>query len=311
VDNPPGFLTRLFISAPEARLRSGWRLRTGWRLAGHLAILLAMMALLSIAWIGGRLLFGQGPVIGFVEAQLISAIAFTASIIIARKYLDRRSFTSLGLRLNANAWRDFIAGVLIATLMVFLIYFVERLAGWLTITGISLNQAPAVEVLLAMLIMLGVFLVTGWQEELYFRGYLLTNLSEGLRPVVGILLSSLIFGLAHLGNPSPTVLSVAGICLFGLLMVFGLLRSGGLWLPVGLHAAWNFVEGPLLGFPVSGLSTYRLYQTQIDGNPLLTGGAFGPEAGLVLLPALALGAGLIWVYTRPRHSTGKISQDTP
>jgi membrane protease YdiL (CAAX protease family) len=210
-----------------------------------------------------------------------------------------------------RAGRDLFAGFLIATLMVFLIYLIERLAGWITITGISLNQAPAVEVLLAMLIMLIVFLVTGWQEELYFRGYLLTNLNEGLPASAGILLSSLLFGLVHLGNPNPTILSVVGIALFGLLMVFSLLRSGSLWLPIGLHAGWNFIEGPLLGFPVSGLSTYRLFQTQIEGNPLLTGGAFGPEAGLVLLPALALGTGLIWIYTRSSPSTDQPSQHTP
>ena len=69
---------------------------------------------------------------------------------------------------------------------------------------------------------------------------------------------------------------------------------------MGLHLGWNFFEGTIFGFPVSGLETFRLLHHTITGPSLITGGEFGPEAGLIVLPAMVLGAGLIYLYTRGR-----------
>jgi hypothetical protein len=102
----------------------------------------------------------------------------------------------------------------------------------------------------------------------------------------------------HLGNPNATWVSAAGIFLAGLFLAYGYLTTKQLWLPIGLHIGWNFFEGVVFGFPVSGLDIYRLMRTTISGPDLWTGGAFGPEAGLVLLPGLLLGAALIFAYSR-------------
>jgi hypothetical protein len=74
---------------------------------------------------------------------------------------------------------------------------------------------------------------------------------------------------------------------------------------MGLHTGWNFFEGTVFGFPVSGIGDFpRLLHPAISGPALITGGPFGPEAGLVLLPALGLGAGLVYLYTRQRRRSG-------
>jgi hypothetical protein len=73
-----------------------------------------------------------------------------------------------------------------------------------------------------------------------------------------------------------------------------------LWLPIGLHLGWNFFEGNIFGFPVSGLDTFRLIRHSINGPTWLTGGPFGPEAGLIILPAMALGIWLMIIFTRGR-----------
>ena len=146
--------------------------------------------------------------------------------------------------------------------------------------------------------MLLVFILTGWQEELYFRGYLLQNLSDGLNPAWGVFISSIVFGLAHLGNQNATLIGALGVTLAGLFMAYAYWRTRQLWLPIGIHIGWNFFEGPLLGFPVSGIGTFQLLRNQIAGPALFTGGSFGPEAGLVLLPALILGSVLVYFYTR-------------
>ena len=277
------------------------RLRAAWRLAGQLAILLASLLVLSVIWGIGQAVLENELSYSLVETQLIAAIAITASVWFARGVFDRRSFSSLGLQVDRQTGRDLVVGFLIAALMLTLVYTLERIPGWLTTQSTNQFKAPVLETLLALVGMLGFFLVTGWQEELYFRGYLMNNLEEGLSRFLGVLLSALVFGFVHLTNPHATFQSVVGISLFGLLMAFACLRSGRLWLAIGLHSAWNFIEGPLLGYPVSGLNMVRVIQTQVDGPTLITGGLFGPEAGLVVIPALTLGAVLIWFYTRPRH----------
>ena len=82
--------------------------------------------------------------------------------------------------------------------------------------------------------------------------------------------------------------------------MYGWLRTQQLWLPIGLHIGWNFFEGVIFGFPVSGTETFRILNHTVSGPSLLTGGDFGPEAGLILIPALALGTCLTWLYTRSR-----------
>jgi hypothetical protein len=78
------------------------------------------------------------------------------------------------------------------------------------------------------------------------------------------------------------------------------LRTRQLWLSIGLHFSWNFFLGPIFGFPVSGITSFTLLQVEISGPDLFTGGAFGPEAGLVVLPAQALGFLIVWAATRGR-----------
>jgi hypothetical protein len=145
------------------------------------------------------------------------------------------------------------------------------------------------------------FVLVGWQEELVSRGYWLQNLTEGLNRTWGVIISSALFALAHLGNPNASWAAVLGILAAGLLFAYGYLRTGHLWLPIGLHTGWNFFEGTVFGYPVSGLSgLYQLVRQSVKGPALLTGGPFGPEAGLVLLPAVLLGALGVFIYGRSR-----------
>jgi hypothetical protein len=141
----------------------------------------------------------------------------------------------------------------------------------------------------------------GFQEELLSRGYHLQNLAAGTSLPIGVTLSSAVFALLHLRNPSASWLSTIGIFLAGIFFAYAWVRTRRLWLPIGLHIGWNFFEGIIFGFPVSGLETFRLLRHSIVGPILATGGPFGPEAGLIVLPALALGTGILYLYTRRRQ----------
>jgi hypothetical protein len=91
-----------------------------------------------------------------------------------------------------------------------------------------------------------------------------------------------------------------GIFLAGVFFAYAYIRTKQLWLPIGMHIGWNFFEGVVFGFPVSGLEPYALTRITVQGPEIWTGGVFGPEAGLIVLPALILGAFLIYLYTMRR-----------
>jgi hypothetical protein len=132
------------------------------------------------------------------------------------------------------------------------------------------------------------------------RGYHLQTIASGLNLFWGVVISSAVFGLLHLGNPNATWVSAAGIFFAGLYLAYGYIRTKQLWLSIGLHIGWNFFEGVVFGFPVSGLDIYALTRIKVHGPEIWTGGAFGPEAGLIVLPSLILGGFLIYLYTRQR-----------
>jgi membrane protease YdiL (CAAX protease family) len=289
--HPRSLVARIFISDSEHRLRAGWRILVQILLYSLISILIVFPVSLLLQ------LTRLDSSVFLLLLQTASLVAITISVFIARRYLDRRSFTSLGFQTNKEGWRDLLAGFLIAGTMMSFIYLIERLAGWLSLTGIAWQDTPLVEIILPLAILLLAFIVTGWQEELYFRGYLLQNIRDGINLGWGVALSSLVFGLAHMSNPNASLMGALGVTLAGLFMAFAYWRTRQLWLPIGLHIGWNFFEGPLLGFPVSGIGTFQLIHNQIAGPTLFTGGSFGPEAGLVLLPALGTGAALVYFYT--------------
>jgi hypothetical protein len=286
----------IFISPGELRLRAGWRLLL------QSLFLVLIMGLLGI-------LANQVP--GFLSditypaflllGALVTSLAITISVFLARRYLDRRSFTSLGLRVNSQALIDILFGIGLTGLMMGLIFIVLWAVNWLQIESFAWQVENWGNVAASILAVVALFTFVSWQEELLTRGYWLQNLSAGLSQSLGVLLSSAVFALAHWFNPNLNWQALLGLFLAGLFLAYGYLRTRQLWLPIGLHLGWNFFEGTLFGFPVSGQYEYQLIRQTVTGPDLITGGSFGPEAGLVLLPVLILGAAGIYYYTKNRN----------
>jgi membrane protease YdiL (CAAX protease family) len=159
----------------------------------------------------------------------------------------------------------------------------------------------------------------GIYEELVSRGYQLRNMAEGLNfpgvspqraIILAWVLSSSIFGLLHLGNPNSTAVSTIAIALAGLLLGSGYVFTGRLATPIGLHMTWNFFQGNVFGFSVSGLEPVGATFLSVEqrGPTLFTGGIFGPEAGLVGIIAMVAGTLLIWLWVQVR--SGKATIET-
>jgi membrane protease YdiL (CAAX protease family) len=138
-------------------------------------------------------------------------------------------------------------------------------------------------------------------EEILFRGIVFRWVERFAGTWAGLIASSALFGAAHLFNPAATWTSTvfiaveAGVLLGGVYML-----TRNLWLPIGLHAAWNFTQGGIFGVPVSGLPDHGLIDSTLSGPEILSGGPFGLEASIIAL-VVATAAGLWFVIRAIRE----------
>jgi hypothetical protein len=242
--------------------------------------------------------------------MLGTLLATLGSIWLAGRFLDKRRFTDFGFHLDRNWWLDLGFGLALGAVLMAGIYGIEQAAGWITVTEMQYVNYGNLGFWLGILFQVLVYLSVGIYEELLMRGYYLQNIAEGLHgPKIGyrvailiaLLVSSGVFGLAHLGNPNADLISTTNIALAGVFLGLGYVLTGELAIPIGLHITWNFFQGNVFGFPVSGTTSHVSFIAIEQGGPgLWTGGDFGPEAGLLGIAAMIIGSLLtvVWVQVR-------------
>jgi hypothetical protein len=143
-------------------------------------------------------------------------------------------------------------------------------------------------------------------EELLFRGILFRWIEEFGGSWAALILTSALFGLAHLGNPGATWFSSFCIAMeAGVLLGGAYMLTRSLWMPIGLHAAWNFAEGYIFDVPVSGQPAQGMVTAKLSGAALLSGGPFGLEASVIAV-VIATAAGIWMVVLAVRR--GEIVQ---
>ena len=295
--SPRSLFERLLVSPSERRARAGWRLL----LHGGLALFLVTCCSLPVLFLPGALTIDRIPLHVMLASAAAGALGISAATLIARRFLDLRSFRSLGFELDRHTLGDMLVGFLIPAAQMGLVYGIEVALGWTRWEGWAWEMDPASGVAGGLLLGFAVFVLVGYQEELLSRGYQLQNLIEGSRLPWALFLSSAIFALLHIFNPGAGPAAILGLVFAGYFLAFGWLRTGRLWLSIGLHIGWNFFEGAVFGFAVSGLDLFTLMRHTVTGPAWATGGSFGPEAGAVMIPAYALGVGLVIAYTRRRR----------
>jgi membrane protease YdiL (CAAX protease family) len=234
---------------------------------------------------------------------------------LAGRFLDRRLFTEFGFHLNREWWVDFSFGLGLGILLISLIFITELAFGWVNINEIFFVLVPKQLFPLPFLIFLFLFLCIGISEELVSRGYLLKNLGEGFNInfigprgaiIIAWILSSIVFGLFHIDNNNATFLSTLNITVGGVFLGLGYVMTRELAIPIGLHISWNLFQANVFGFPVSGITipseVVTVFTITPNGPEIWTGGAFGPEGGLLCSIAFLLGIfiTLIWLHHRRR-----------
>lgn len=247
-----------------------------------------------------------------VTSGLIQIGLAGLAVFLAGWLLDRRKFADFGFHIDRRWWRRLGQGILLGALLMAAIFLLEWALGWVKVTGFMgtntiLSSLPSAAYFWNQFIQsLLFYFFAAAAEELFFRAYPLINLSEGfhnqkisrnLALWLAAILTSLIFGLAHLSNPHASWIAAGNIFVAGVMLSLGLIYEGEMALPIGLHFSWNFFQGVIFGFPISGtLAPANLIRIQQSGPQLFTGGNFGPEAGLIGLAAMLLGS--LWLIRR-------------
>lgn len=132
------------------------------------------------------------------------------------------------------------------------------------------------------------FLIQSSLEEVISRAFMIPSLTHRFNPIVALVISSSIFAIVHMSNPNVTIISLLNICMAGVLMGLLFMTTERIWMPIGLHAGWNFLQGSFFGFEVSGYDVYSLIDSKEVGPDMITGGAFGFEGSLLSLLLLTV-----------------------
>jgi membrane protease YdiL (CAAX protease family) len=160
---------------------------------------------------------------------------------------------------------------------------------------------------------LAVAILSGFTEEIFFRGFFFRLTEKWLGTWAALGLSAALFGALHLGNPNATLLAAVAIMLeAGIMLAAIYMITRRLWAAIGVHAAWNFTQGGIYGIPVSGGEMDGVLRPDIRGSDLLTGGAFGAEASLpAIVVATAFGLLLLYVAWRRGQFMSPFWKRTP
>jgi membrane protease YdiL (CAAX protease family) len=262
-------------------------------------ILLAVIVV-SIAMNGTRVLLellGLAPVRGAPHRLALTLLGTVATMAVVHSayllyvtYVEGRSATEFAL---AGSAKELGMGMVIGAGIFSAVILVLVTGGWYSVAGTNM-WAVALAPLLAAA-------GAAYVEELIVRGILFRNLEDMLGSWISLAITALLFGLAHIANPNATFTSAIAIALeAGVLLGAAYMMTQRLWLAIGIHFAWNFVQGGIFGVAVSGNATAGILRGGLHGPELLTGGPFGVEGSVVAVVVCLAAAMVLLVIARRR-----------
>ena len=219
-----------------------------------------------------------------------------------RRFLDRKTISSIGFSFQ-NRFKDLGAGFIIA--------FVLMVGGSLILyatnqIGISSIPFKVYGIFFSFIL----FIIVALTEEILFRGYILNNLLDSRNKYVALLISALIFSIFHSLNPNFSFLAFINILLAGIILGSTYIFTRNIWFPISLHLFWNFLQGPVMGYSVSGIKIESILKVNLTGSNIINGGQFGFEGSLVctllLIPAILM---ILFYYEKFYKKTSDLVPD--
>jgi uncharacterized protein len=263
----------------EPVIKNGW-LRVIFYLFSMIAVmvLLGIPAILAIKGLTGveninLQLYDTDSVFIMSLYNTFIAAGITGLTILFIKVIDGKKIKHLGFR-KYRLREDFLLGMVIGLVIIGSGFGILAASGYITITGISFNFAY----------LLGSFILCiliSWLEEISFRSYILNNLLSSFSRYNALVISAVLFALFHGLNPGITILAFTNLVLAGIILGIVYIYTRTIWFALSLHFSWNFFQGPVFGFPVSGLQMNGIIDQRNVGADIISGGDFGFEGSLL------------------------------
>ncbi len=280
--------------------------RAGWRFLAYLLLLVGLdlaLGLFAIPPAAAALRLPSGLT---AQAMLLSEIfeglaVFGATAVFAA--LERKRIDAYGLPVRLAFGKRFWEGTAIGVVTAGAVAGAMIASGAMTVDGLALHGTALLETALIWLVAM---LLVGINEEYMFRGYPLQALTRGMGFWPAAILLSLLFGAAHLTKSDENAIDITNIVLLGLLLCFTLQRTGSLWLAVGFHFSFDFMQFFVIGTRNGGAQPVgHLFNVSFPGPAWANGGPLGTEASYFMLPMIALT--FLYIALRFRKPTATIA----
>lgn len=309
-DAPRSRLSWIFVG--DDGLRAGWSIVL---FSIFVALLTIGLVLIVRALHLGSFAAGAGAKPAATILQEVLSLIAVGVAALLMSLIERRRFGRYNLAAPAPV-PDFVKGLISGIAMLSILVGLLDLAGGIAFQGIALSGGAIVSYGVEWLI---AFLLVALFEEFAFRGYLQFTLARGITGIIraispdnraaptigfwvaGIVLSIVLFAVAHMMNGGETPMGIVSVSMAGLLFMFSLWWTGSLWWAIGFHCTWDWAQSYLYGVADSGMvSKGHLLVTHPIGAELLSGGTTGPEGSILVVPVVLVAIAIVW-KTTPRR----------
>jgi membrane protease YdiL (CAAX protease family) len=234
--------------------------------------------------IGGRYSWAVG---------LLTALIPVFIVYCFRRFIDRKSMASLGFEIGGY-FPDAASGFFLACVILGLGTIILFVSGHLRWIDINFNGND-------LFISFGMVVIVAFCEELVFRGYILNNLLNTFDKWIALFISAALFAIARSINANANIFSVSGLLLAGVLLGINYVYTRNLWYAILFHISWSFLQGPLLGFKLSGQNLTSLLQIETKGDPMITGGDFGFEGSMINILLLLVSVSSLYFFYENKY----------
>lgn len=288
------------------------KVRSGWKIAGVTAAFVGISGVISLiigifvsAYLyqsgnfnlntmqftdNGKIIMNNLTLISLFVQEIIMII----TPIIAWKFIMKRPLSNMGLDSFKRHIKELLVGLLFGIISISIVF------GILVLSKNAVVESWSPHFSLDTVIYLVLFILVGFAEEIYGRGFIMSVLRQTRSIPVIIIVSSLIFAVLHSSNSGIGVLPYINLSLVGVLFAYIYLKSGNIWMCIGYHITWNYFQGNVFGFKVSGLNASGIISTTYNNNNIFNGGEFGPEGGFIVTAVLLLGVLFVKLYYKDK-----------
>ena len=294
----------MILRNKHSEVRSGWKIFLVFLITYTLSFIISLLigmilGLAFLIWGEGTLPFDIKNIqsilssdLGLMLSTSLSNGIIIISCIIIWKMFEKKKVREMGLTNFKEGYKEFILGLLFGAIAISIVAIVLLIMG--NVQFVNSLSKPQLSISLLEGAILFVFV--GFGEEILGRAYIMSVLKQTRNKWLILMISSIIFAILHLGHDGISVLAFINLFLVGLLFGYMFMKSKNIWMPIGYHITWNYFQGYIWGFQVSGITTNGLYKIENINNNIINGGLFGPEGGLIVTIIICISFYIIYKY---------------